>query len=103
MLIGYHTDWGGIFPFNEVGLPDNYLSPPASLFAFGFSYDDSFVKRGGDHVWQGLLLAEDQLARQAASSRMPVAQYKASLQHRYREIIAALKSQSSEKEKGDEI
>ncbi len=103
MLIGYHTDWAGVFPFAELGLPDNYASAPASLLAFGFGYDDSYVKIAGNHVWQGLLLAEDQMRRQAFAAGLPPPKYKASLQQRYRQITAALKSKSPEKEKSDEI
>src|SRR5581483_571912 len=68
MLIGYHTDWAGVFPFSEMGLPDNYATPPASLFAFGFAYDETYVKITGNEVWRGLLMAEDQMQRQAAAS-----------------------------------
>jgi hypothetical protein len=103
MLIGWHTDWAGIFPFAEMGLPDNYAAPPASLYVFGFGYDGNYVRITGSHVSQALLVAEDRMRRQAAASRMPLPKYKASLQQRYREITAALKSKSPGKEKGDEI
>jgi hypothetical protein len=103
MLIGYHTDWAGVFPFAEMGLPDNYSSAPASLFAFGFGYDASYVQIAGNRVWQGLLQAEDRMQRQASVAGVPPSRYKASLQHRYREITAALKAKSPGKEKGDEI
>lgn len=103
MLIGYHTDWAGVFPFAEIGLPDNYATPPASVYAFGFNYDDTYVKITGNRVWQGLLMADDQVKRQASSLSMPLSKYKATLQRRYREITAALKSKSDGKEKGDEI
>jgi len=103
MLIGWHTDWAGIFPFLEMGLPDNYASPPASLYAFGFGYDGNYVRITGSRVWQGLLLAEDRLRRQAAASAMPLSKYRAGLQQRYREITAALKPKSPGKENGDEI
>jgi hypothetical protein len=103
MLIGYHTDWAGVFPFSEIGLPDNYATPPASVYAFGFNYDETYVKITGNRVWQGLLMADDQVKRQASSLSMPLSKYKATLQRRYREITAALKSKSPGKEKGDEI
>ena len=103
MLIGYHTDWAGVFPFAEMGLPDNYGSAPASLFAFGFGYDASYVQIVGNRVWQGLLQAEDRMQRQAAVAGLPTSRYKASLQQRYREITTALKAKSPGKEKGDEI
>jgi N-acetylmuramoyl-L-alanine amidase len=103
MLIGYHTDWAGVFPFAEMGLPDNYGSAPASLYAFGFGYDGSYVKIVGNRVWQGLLVAEDQMQRQASAAGLPFSKYRSSLQQRYREITTALKSKSPGKEKGDEI
>lgn len=103
MLIGAHTDWGGIFPFAEMGLPDNYSTAPASLFALGFGYNEIYVQITGNRVWQGLLMAEDRLKRQAAASAMPLSKYKARLQQRYREITAALKPTSPGKENIDEI
>jgi len=92
-----------VFPFSEIGLPDNYATPPASVYAFGFNYDETYVKITGNRVWQGLLMADDQVKRQASSLSMPLSKYKATLQRRYREITAALKSKSPGKEKGDEI
>ena len=103
MLIGWHTDWAGMFPFAEFGLPDNYISPPASLYAFGFGYDGSYVRITGDRVQQALNIAQDRLRREAEASHTPLAKYKTHLQQRYREITAALKSKSPGKEKSDEI
>jgi hypothetical protein len=59
-----HTDWARDFPFAALGLPDNYAVPPASLYAFGFSYDDTFLRISSGRL-EGLALAEDRLARQA--------------------------------------
>src|SRR5215472_17626031 len=39
LRVGYHTDWASGFPYQEVGLPDNYRQPLASLWAFEFEYD----------------------------------------------------------------
>ena len=103
MTIGWHTDWGGFFPFADIGLPDNYAVPPASLYAFGFGYSAPYVHITGAHVEQALELAEDRLRRDADAAHTPLPKYKARLQERYREIIAALKSKSPGKEKGDEI
>ena len=72
MLIGYHTDWAGNFPFLEVGLNDNYTAPPPSIYAFGFDYDPSFVHATGVRLWQGLALAEDQMRTQAAAQGLPL-------------------------------
>ncbi|MBM3761290.1 MAG: N-acetylmuramoyl-L-alanine amidase [Acidobacteria bacterium] len=48
--IGYHTDWAGNFPFEAMGLPDNYTLPLASLHLFGFNYDGTFFGNRRPHV-----------------------------------------------------
>ena len=45
MLVGYHTDWAGNFPFLAIGLNDNYMAPPPSIYAFGFNYDPGICPR----------------------------------------------------------
>jgi len=92
MLVGYHTDWAGNFPFLEIGLNDNYAAPPPSIYAFGFEYDPVFVHATGVRIWQGLALAEDQMQTQAAARGISVSQYRAILQKKYKEILAALKA-----------
>jgi hypothetical protein len=92
MLVGYHTDWAGNFPFRDLGLRDNYTVPPPSIYAFGFNYDPTFVHATGVRLWQGLALAEDQMQTQAASRGIPVSRYRAILQKQYKEILAALKA-----------
>lgn len=98
MLVGYHTDWSGNFPFLELGLNDNYTAPPAAIVAFGFDYDPTFVHATGARIWQGLGLAEDQIRSEAAAQGLPVPQYRSILQKKYKEIMAALKA-SAAKEK----
>lgn len=93
MRIGSHTDWAGNFPFAGLGLPDNYALAPPSIYAFGFQYDESFIRATGGR-WKGLVLAEEQVARQAAAEGTPVTQYRAILQHRYKDIAATLNEQN---------
>jgi hypothetical protein len=93
MKISPHTDWAQDFPFAALGLPDNYAVPPASIYAFGFSYDDTFLKVSGGG-WKGLGLAEDQMTRQSAHEGATPARYKATLQHRYKDIATALRAQA---------
>jgi hypothetical protein len=95
MHIGSHTDWAGKFPFAGIGLPDNYALPVASLSVFGFEYDNLFLKVTGRR-WRGLDLAELQFARQAAAEGMETRQYRAALQHRYKDIANALRQKSEE-------
>jgi hypothetical protein len=92
MLVGYHTDWAGNFPFREIGLADNYAVPPPSIYAFGFGYDPTFVHHTGARFWQGLALAEDQMQTQAAARGIPVSRYRAILQKKYKEVLAALRA-----------
>jgi hypothetical protein len=98
MLIGYHTDWAGNFPFLEIGLNDNYTAPPPSIYAFGFDYDPAFVHATGVRLWQGLALAEDQMQTQAAARGISVSRYRAILQKKYKEILAALKAAATANE-----
>jgi len=99
MLVGYHTDWAGNFPFLEVGLNDNYTAPPASIYAFGFDYDPVFVHRTGLRLWQGLALAEDQLRTQAVAQGLRLSQYRSLLRQNYKEIITTLKAASAKEER----
>jgi len=91
MLVGYHTDWAGNFPFRDIGLSDNYALPPPAIYAFGFDYDPTFVHATGVRLWQGLALAEDQMQTQAAARGLPVSRYRAILQKQYKEVLAALR------------
>lgn len=98
MRIGYHTDWAGNFPFQELGLNDNYPVPPASIFAFGFDYDPVYVHATGVRIWQGLALAENQVRTDAAARGLAPAQYRLLLRKKYKEVLATLKAMSAAKE-----
>jgi hypothetical protein len=99
MLVGYHTDWSGNFPFLEVGLNDNYSAAPPSIYAFGFDYDPVFVHRTGLRLWQGLALAEDQLRTQATAQGLRLPQYRSLLRKNYKQIITTLKAASAKEER----
>ena len=90
MRIGYHTDWAGNFPFQEMGLEDNYAQPIPALFLFGYGYDPTFVESTGARLWKGLLLAEERLLEEATVEGRTVAEYKKILQKRYREKLAGI-------------
>ncbi|HYP08395.1 MAG TPA: peptidoglycan recognition family protein [Bryobacteraceae bacterium] len=91
MRIGYHTDWAGGFPFAEMGLPNNYDLPLASITDFGFNYDEAFVAAVGHKMWRGLRQAENQLDADAKSKGDDPNSYKSALQDRYRRLYASLK------------
>ena len=99
MLVGYHTDWAGNFPFQEIGLADNYTAPIAAILVFGFDYNQIFVHATGWRLWRGLSLAEDRLRAAAESRGLSLSLYRALLRKRYKDIITTLdpeKDQSTE-------
>jgi hypothetical protein len=99
MGIGYHTDWGTGFPFQEVGLPENYQIPNPALYLFGFDYDPSYRNATGPDLWKGLALAEERRRESAAERGVTVAEYRKILQHRYKDAQSALQDRSAEQEK----
>jgi len=99
MRIGWHTDWGNHFPFEEVGLPDNYQQPIAALSQFGFTYDAVYLQYTSPTVWKGLAQADEQMRQAAAMRGIAVAEYRKLLQKNYRDQVAALKNPSANEEK----
>ncbi len=87
--VGHHTDWGGAFPFTEVGLPDNYRLPLPSMTHFGFRSDASFAQAAGPRLLKSVELAEEQLAAVAASRGLTVEGYRAELRRRFHGFKAA--------------
>ena len=98
MLVGYHTDWAGNFPFLDLGLKDNYAIPPAAIYAFGFEYDPVFVHATGVRLWEGLARADDEIRTRAMAAGASVAQYRTLLRHKYKQILAAVKAATATKE-----
>ena len=86
MGIGYHTDWAANFPFEQMGLPDNYRIPPPAITLFGFQYDPSFRAATGERLWRGLDMADLELQRAAVVSRSSLATYRRGLAQRYRHL-----------------
>lgn len=99
MQVGYHTDWAGNFPFQELDLEENYAQPLPSVFAFGFEYNANFVKQTGPRMLRGLTSAEQELRQRANSLGITVAEHRSRLQQQYRTLLTALKAESASKEK----
>jgi N-acetylmuramoyl-L-alanine amidase len=89
MLAGYHMDWASSFPFEEIGLPNNYARPLPSVAAFGFECDANYSRTAGARLSEGAGLGAWQLAERAAAAGMSVSAYRKSLQNRYRDLLAA--------------
>jgi hypothetical protein len=87
MQVGYHTDWASSFPFESVGLPDNYATPSPALRLFGFRFDESFAQRGGVRMQESASKAEELLRAGAAAEHLTLAAYRKRLQRRYRALL----------------
>ncbi|GEM_PF-324353 len=91
MQIGYHTDWASGFPFGQLGLADNYLRPPAAVWAFGFEANPDYLKWAGHRLAMAVEAAEAELGDQAEQAGRSPRAYRRSLQQEYRERLAAAK------------
>ena len=87
MQIGYHTDWASSFPFEQLGLPDNYAKPFAAVWRFGFQYDSSFEHSAGARLYQGAQLAGQQVQERAAAAHIDLDDYRKGLQKSYWKIV----------------
>ena len=100
LLIGYHIDWASSFPFEQLGLPDNYALPLPAVSVFGFEYDSSFVGQAGVRLYQGVQFAEQVLRDRAAAAHLPVPAYRKALQTRYWSQLAAVRRDAGGMKKG---
>jgi hypothetical protein len=98
MRVGYHTDWASGFPFERLGLPDNYARALPALSAFGFESDPAFLQATGARMALSVNLAEDSLRVHATAMGLSVRAYRKTLQTRYRERLAQVRSSNSESE-----
>jgi hypothetical protein len=98
MLAGYHMDWASSFPFEEIGLPNNYALPLPSVAAFGFQCDASYSQVGGVRLSEGAGQGERELAQGAAAAGIGVAAYRNRLQKLYRDRLAATRGAAASHE-----
>lgn len=91
MQVGLHLDWASGFPFEAVGLEDNYAAALPALWAYGFDYDANYSRRAGPRMRTGLDTAEQLLARNAAAAGLRPAEYKNRLRQRYRAMLAQIR------------
>jgi hypothetical protein len=91
LRIGYHVDWASSFPFDQLGLPDNYALALPSVSLFGFDYDSTFARQAGPRVYQEAELGEQVLRNDAGAAQLEVPVYRAVLQTRYRSRLAAVR------------
>jgi hypothetical protein len=91
MQVGLHLAWASGFPFEALGLEDNYAAALPALWAYGFDYDASFSKRAGERMRSGIDAAEQILTRNAAAGGLRPAEYKNRLRQRYRAMLARIR------------
>jgi hypothetical protein len=94
MVAGYHTDWAAGFPFEAVGLPDNYQLPLPSLWAFGFDCEPAWLLSSGNGVTFGVRLAEQDILRRAAAAGLRPAAYRKAIREQYRAWLAEVRRTS---------
>jgi len=90
-LIGYHIDWASSFPFDQLGLPDNYALPLPAVSLSGFGYDSNFARRAGVRLYQEAQLAEQVLRERAADAHLKVPTYRKALQEKYQRQLTAVR------------
>ena len=96
MLIGYHTDWKGRFPFTAVGLPDNYQRTLPSITGWGFSYDAQFSEELDGRLWPGVSASVKQFAGEARARELPVDRYRRQQQKKYKDFLARLREMEAQ-------
>jgi hypothetical protein len=91
MRVGYHVDWASEFPFEELGLTNNYTVALPSIWAFGFESDSAFLDASGGDLRAGVDAAASLLDRQAAKAGMRVPAFRNRLQQQYRQKLAVVR------------
>ncbi len=91
MLAGYHTDWASGFPFEQLGLPDNYAIPLPAITLFGFEYDAHFAGLENSSLYPGIVRGEQSLRDTAARLHISLETFRQKLQTRYRERTPAVR------------
>lgn len=99
MVLSNHKDWAQAFPFSAMNLPDNYKLPVWAVEAFGFTHDEDLLKASGGKDWPGLISADRKLVETAANQGATEIRYRGMLRHRYQEILAEVKQQTTELKK----
>jgi hypothetical protein len=91
MQVGYHTDWASGFPFEQLGLPDNYAQALPAVWAFGFLATGDFRAAAGERMAEGVDRAEEALRAGALAERSTLPAYRKRLQDGYRQRLAELR------------
>jgi hypothetical protein len=91
MQAGYHTDWAVGFPFEQVGLPDNYARDLPSLWAFGFQYASGPANAAESGVYAEAARTEGRIEERASAAGIALAAYRGSLRKRFRQRFGEMR------------
>jgi len=86
MQIAYHVDWASSFPFEKLGLPDNYATPSPAVALFGFGFDSGFEHRAGARLAGSAISGQRALADAAGRAHVSLAEYRKSMHRRFAEL-----------------
>ena len=95
MQVGYHTDWASGFPFEQLGLPDNYARSLPALWAFGFDSNPDYLQWAGHRLAIALEASQSEVAEAAEKSGLSLRAYRKYLQNQYRDRLAAVRQANS--------
>lgn len=96
--IGYHTDWLAHFPFEQIGLPNNYSLPLPSVVLFGFGHEAEYLERADLSLSRSVLEGEEHLRRKALSASLPADRYRAGLRRQFSVLSEAMRQFTIAKE-----
>jgi hypothetical protein len=100
MGVGYHTDWASGFPFEQVGLPDNYALALPSVMAFGFVCDRNVRETAGPRLLAAIEQTDAAFNRRAEAAGMRPLAYRTTLQREYRTLLTQVKAAQHEAREG---
>lgn len=95
MQVGYHTDWASGFPFEALGLPDNYARPLPAIGTFGFEYNPEFLQWAGHRLGAAVQAAEAAVVQAAEEAGVSPRMYRKSLENHYRGLLGAVRRANS--------
>ncbi|MGB9456356.1 MAG: peptidoglycan recognition family protein [Bryobacteraceae bacterium] len=96
MMVGYHTDWASGFPFEQMGLPDNYALAVPAIVAFGFGCGPAVREAATPRLLSAIEQAEAAFERRAQAAGMRLPAYRKAAQRQYQALLAYVKTAQHE-------
>jgi hypothetical protein len=93
MVLAYHSDWASSFPFEKLGLSDNYATPSPAVWLFGFAPDPGYERRAGNRLAVAAAMGEHELVERARADGLALASFRKTLHKRFKRILATQRSE----------